>query len=253
MRSHISYSEFKTWNECPFHHKLKYIDGLDGFTGNAFTAFGSAIHATCEDIAARDTQLIEEKFLSHFENELSKLDQNKDEEKLITEMRQQGTALLPFVLEELENKFPNFTLVAVEEEIFEDFEDFGIKFKGFIDLIIKTPDDKYHILDWKTCSWGWDAKKKSDKIINYQLIYYKWFWAKKHNIPLKDIETHFGLLKRTAKKNKVEIFRITSGQKKIENSLTLLKNAVINIQRKKFIKNRLSCKFCPFYKTEHCK
>ena len=32
-------------------------------------------------------------------------------------------------------------------------------FKGFIDLVVKTPDGKYHIIDWKTCSWGWDAQR----------------------------------------------------------------------------------------------
>jgi hypothetical protein len=253
VREHISYSEFKVWNECAFQHKLKYIDGIESFTGNAFTAFGTAIHSVCEEIAARNTDLMEQKFLTNFEEELSKLLETNNQEQLISDMRQQGVDLLPFVLKELEKKFPNFELVAVEEELFEDFEDFGLKFKGFIDLIIKTTDGKYHIIDWKTCSWGWDAQKKSDKIVNYQLIFYKWFWANKHNIPLKNIECHFGLLKRTANKDKVEVFRITSGQKKIDNALTLLRNVIINIQRKKYFKNRLSCKYCPFFKTEHCK
>ena len=29
--------------------------------------------------------------------------------------------------------------------------------------VIKTPDDKYHIIDWKTCSWGWNMSKKQIK------------------------------------------------------------------------------------------
>ena len=79
------------------------------------------------------------------------------------------------------------------------------------------------------------------------------FWGKKHNIPIDKIETHFGLLKRTAKKNNVEIFRVTSGKIKVKNALTFLEKAVINIKRKISIKNRLSCKYCDFYKTEHCR
>ena len=46
--SHISYSELKDWSFCPFYHKLTRIDKIDGFTGNEYTAFGSAIHSVCE-------------------------------------------------------------------------------------------------------------------------------------------------------------------------------------------------------------
>ena len=45
---HISYSELKDWVTCAFYHKLTRVDKLKGFKGNAFTAFGTAIHAVCE-------------------------------------------------------------------------------------------------------------------------------------------------------------------------------------------------------------
>ena len=48
MRSHISFSELKLWNECPFKHKLVYIDEVKKFLGNEYTAFGTAIHEVCE-------------------------------------------------------------------------------------------------------------------------------------------------------------------------------------------------------------
>ena len=134
-------------------------------------------------------------------------------------------------------------------------ENSTMMFKGFIDLVIKTPDQKYHVIDWKTCSWGWDSKKKTDRIINYQITLYKNFFASKHNIDPKNIETYFALLKRTAKTNNVEIFRVTSGQKKTDNALNLLNKAVYNITRNNHIKNRLSCTSgygCEFYKTKYC-
>ena len=89
-------------------------------------------------------------------------------------------------------------------------------------------------------------------MITYQLTLYKHFFAKKHNIDPKQIETHFALLKRTAKKDKVEFVRITSGPKKTSNALNLLSKALYNINKNRFIKNRLSCNRCKFYKTEHC-
>ena len=46
--SHISYSELKDWKFCPFYHKLTRVDKIDGFTGNEYTAFGSALHSVCE-------------------------------------------------------------------------------------------------------------------------------------------------------------------------------------------------------------
>ena len=75
---------------------------------------------------------------------------------------------------------------------------------------------------------------------------------KKHNIDLKDIETYFALLKRTAKKNHVEIFRVTSGNKKQDNALSLLNKALFNIKKKRYIKNRSACAKCEFHKTKEC-
>ena len=78
------------------------------------------------------------------------------------------------------------------------------------------------------------------------------FFAKKYNVDPKNIETYFALLKRTAKKDNVEFFRVTSGDKKTKNALNLLKKSLHNITKKIHIKNRLSCRRCEFYKTEHC-
>ena len=119
-------------------------------------------------------------------------------------------------------KFGDFTLLSAEEDIYEIIKSdkaSGYDFKGFIDLIIKTPDNKIHIIDWKSCSFGWKAEKKSDKVTTYQLTLYKHFYSQKHGVDLKDIEVYFALLKRTAKKNNVEIFRVTSGKKKMETPL----------------------------------
>ena len=120
-------------------------------------------------------------------------------------------------------------------------------------MVIKTPDEKIHIIDWKTCSWGWNAQRRADPMTTYQLTYYKHFYAQKFNVDPSMIETHFALLKRTAKKDLVEIFRVTSGQKKTENALNLLNKALYNINKGMFIKNRLSCSNCDFYKTRYCK
>ena len=93
-------------------------------------------------------------------------------------------------------------------------------------------------------------------MLAYQLVLYKYFFAQKYEVDLDDIEVHFCLLKRTAKKNLVELFSTTSGAKRTQNSLELMTRAIKTIKSKVHVKNKLSCTKgygCEFYKTEHCK
>jgi hypothetical protein len=248
----------KIWDECPFKHKLVYKDKVKQFLGNEYTAFGTAIHHVCEQVVLDDSIDMLSEFNSKFLEELKLLTEKKVELKkdLISQMRPQGENLLKFILPALKKNFDGFEVISVEEDLLLPIEGSKLLFKGFIDLVIKTNDGKYHVIDWKTCSWGWDSKKKADRITNYQLTLYKKFFALKHDIEPENIETHFALLKRTAKTNNVEIFRVTSGPKKTDNALNLLNKAVYNITKGNHIKNRLSCtsRFgCEFYRTEYCR
>ncbi len=258
MRKHISFSELKIWNECPYKHKLVYKDIIKEFLGNEYTAFGTAIHYVCENITLNKSKNMLDEFNQKFLDELKILTEKKVELKkdLVQDMRSQAENILKYILPELRKTFSNFEVVSVEEELYLPIENTDMMFKGFIDLVIKTPDGKYHVIDWKTCSWGWDSKKKTDRVTSYQITLYKKFFASKHNLDPKNIETYFALLKRTAKSNNVEIFRVTSGSKKTDNALNLLNKAVYNISKDNHIKNRLSCTSgfgCEFYNTEHCR
>ncbi len=87
-----------------------------------------------------------------------------------------------------------------------------------------------------------------------QLILYKHFWAKKHNIPLKDVRCAFVLLKRGAKPGKVcDIVKVPVGPKTYEKGIKLMRNMIKSVRRGMYLKNRHSCKFCPYEGTEHCK
>ena len=253
MKKHISYSELKTWAECPYKRKLSYEDRVKKFVGNQFTAFGKALHFLCENLVFDKVDDPEDFFNLSFEKELASI--GMEEDKLITEMREQAQIITPQIMPELTKVFGDYEVFSVEEQLYEDIKDGEVpyKFKGFIDLVIKTNDGKFHIIDWKTCSWGWDAKKKADKFITYQLTLYKKFWCEKYEVDPKLVETHFALLKRTAKKNNVEIFRVTSGPRKTENATKLLTNALIHISKQHHVKDRRSCSKCEFNKTEFCK
>jgi len=254
---YISFSGLKDWNFCPFYYKLTKIDGIDGFVGNEFTIFGSAIHRVCEEVVQGSKSSPSEMFSNFFRDEIKewqgKHGENELDKKLLVEMWDQGKQLAPLILNGLKGTFGNnFKVISVEEELYEDIEKYNLKYKGFVDLLIQTPDGKYHVIDWKSCSWGWDMKKKSDTMLSYQLTFYKNFIAQKHNLNPEDIETYFALLKRTAKKDNVEIFKISCGERKIKNALNMLETAVYNVEKGFFVKNRLSCSKCKFCKSEHC-
>ena len=253
MQQHISYSELKDWKYCPYYHKLTRLDGLSGFKGNEYTAFGTAIHSVCERKMLKETFDPYDYFLSEFDKNLSSLDDDvKTDQKLIEKMCIQGSGIIPHIEPVIKERFGNFEVISTEEKLMVPIEGTNFNFKGYIDLVVKTDDGKYHIIDWKSCSWGWDMRKRSDPMVTYQLTLYKKFFAIEHNIDPSKIETHFALLKRTAKKNQVEFVGVSSGAIKTNNATKLLMLALSNIEKKKAIKNRLSCKNCQFYKTEHC-
>ena len=237
-----------------------YKDKLKGFVGNLYTAFGSAIHSACEEYAkvkftgSHEAVLVESflREMAALPKEVQESISQKDAEKFL----EQGLEILPEIPEAIQEHFGQFEVVATEEALFEPIKEFvenNYDFKGYIDLVLKTSDGKYHIIDWKSCSWGWDARRRSDPMATYQLIFYKHYYAMKHGIDPSLIETHFALLKRTAKVGfKVELFKVTSGKKRTENALKLLNKALYNINKSRCIKNRMSCNRCEFFRTEHC-
>ena len=47
-KEHISYSEVKNWRECPWKHKLMYIDKIETYENNPYAEFGTIVHDTIE-------------------------------------------------------------------------------------------------------------------------------------------------------------------------------------------------------------
>ena len=259
ITEYLSFSGIKDWEFCPHYYKLTRIDKVYKFDGNMHTAFGTAVHSALEYLISernnQDQQYAVEnskkQFLQSFNADIERLKLDP-ESKDIKDMMTQADILLGGVLGFMKNRFGNYEVIAIEEELNEgiDAEKYGdIKYKGYIDLVIRTKDGKIHIIDWKTCSWGWPWKKKSDPMTTYQLTYYKNFFAKKYGFDLKKIETCFILLKRTAKKDNIEAIRISSGEKKTNNALKLLETAIYNIDRGNHIKKKTSCHKCDLWKT----
>ena len=130
--SYISYSAWKEWMICPFRHKLLKIDRIRGFSGNAHSCFGTAVHSTVEKLLLLEQEAYKnggtkddsfdsnDFFLQQFLKEISSLDEialaGLDLE-LVKQMKLQAKTLIPQILPTLRATFGNYKLVSVEQEL----------------------------------------------------------------------------------------------------------------------------------------
>jgi len=236
------------------------------FNGSSIhTAFGNAIHNTNKAILVDN--LADENIKSFFQKEFRSLLKElpiEEKEKIVTDkytketvqdMMNKGESLSRQSIQQLHKDFPGFKIISAEGLIYEPILSYTgtpINYKGFLDLVITTPEDEIVIIDWKTCSWGWKEEKKNDTIVTRQLAFYKHFLSQQQKIDPKKIRTYFGLIKRTAKKDNIEIFESKVGPKKIKNALKVINDMLYNVEHGNLPKNKLSCEYCPFKNTKDC-
>jgi hypothetical protein len=287
QKPHISFSEVKEWTECSWRHKLRQVDKIEVNRPSIHARFGSAVHAFCEDflwtrvpnhdkyhaefekawqgtidetqqvidkLSVKDTRNpIEEKALEQLTKSLKDLNKSKEKDT----WREQGVSIVKEVPTWLEANFPEWEFIDAEHNLNEVMEKHQLKFKGFIDCVIKAAGPRgkplVWVLDWKTCAWGWPAEKKSDPMIRSQLVYYKHFFANKAGVEFKDVRCGFVLLKRTAQDgSRCELVPVSVGDVTLQRSLKVLDNMITSVRRGIAIKNKDSCQYCDYKGTEWC-
>ena len=142
---HVSYSEIKIWNECPYKHKLQYIDGIAGFKGNEYTSFGTALHSVCEFGVTGVLEPIDyaEHFHMVFDKELASLPSDVElREDLLVQMRDQAEPIYAQVLGALDKYFGEYEVHAVEEKLFEKITEFSADNCDFKDLLLGLGHEK---------------------------------------------------------------------------------------------------------------
>tara|TARA_Y100000310_G_scaffold62834_1_gene58117 strand:- start:11985 stop:12806 length:822 start_codon:yes stop_codon:yes gene_type:complete len=266
-KEHISFSEVKCWSECSWRHKLLHIDKIDVFEPSPFLDFGTTVHEGCENFL-KTGDVPSERLLENIRAAWKKngFDDPEWYEKMpgwykhapVEEWCEWATNMWNEVPSFLDETFSNWETFEAEEMLYESIENRDLNFKGYIDAIIKCQDkqgkEKYWILDWKTSgSWGWRRDKKQDILMTAQLILYKHYWSRKHGIPLKDIRCGFILLKRGGKPGKIcELVQVSVGPKSLDRANKIVGNMITAVRKGFFLKNRNSCKYCPFLDTPHC-
>ena len=48
-KPHVSYSEVRTWKECPYRHKLTYIDKIESDDPSQYLDYGVILHEHLEN------------------------------------------------------------------------------------------------------------------------------------------------------------------------------------------------------------
>lgn len=270
-KPHISFSEIANWKDCSYRHKLLYIDKIDSFSPSPYLDFGTAVHAGAESLI-ETRQIDKQKILTEMK---AAWEQNKFEEPDFYENMPGWYKHEPYstwekwaenswddILNFLDNEFPGWECHEAEEYLYEDIEgiDKPLFFKGFIDGILKVPKKRgsghvYWIIDWKTAGpRGWSRDQKQDIKKTAQLILYKHFWARKHNVPLKDVRCGFILLKRGVKPGKIcSLVTVSVGPKTLDKATRIMRSMIKSVRKSFFLKNRSSCQYCQFKGTEHCK
>jgi len=251
-KQHISYSEVKIWTECPWKHKLLYIDKVGTFETNENLSFGTTLHTECESYLKTKTFSLERMRGSIDRVWDTHNLQNKEQWK------KEGAAILDDMPKFLDETFPNWSCIKAEYPLFEAIENSDIKFKGFVDGLIKAKNkrgnDVLWVVDWKTCGpRGWAADKKQDPLVQAQIVLYKSYISEKFSIDPKDIKCGFVLLKRGVKPGKsCELVEISAGPKTLEKSNKLVSSMISGVKSGTCIKNRMSCTYCEFKETKHC-
>jgi len=273
-KPHVSYSEIRVWKECPFRHKLTYINKISTDEPSPYLSYGTAVHEALENFlktkemdASIALDMIRSEWEKHgFDSKewiAAQADYRKSQgwkpkaHNYVDEWLEWAENCLSEIPAFLDNEFDEWETVSAEEELYEFVEGYDIFFKGFIDALLKVKikgKEYFYVLDWKTAGdKGWYASKRRDILTWAQIALYKSFWMRKNDFDTKQVKCGFVLLKRGAKAGSTcELVKVSVGPKAEENALSIMRSMVKTVRRGIFLKNRNSCMFCEFKGTKDC-
>jgi hypothetical protein len=207
----ISYSQFSKWDRCPHAWKLSYVDKKSVFEGNIYTIFGTSIHEVLQkyikvmytdSVKKADElyldELLEDRLRINF---LDTMKTNGGVEictkNEMNEFYQDGIKIIDFFKKKRNQYFSKkgYELLGIESAL--DYNMKKVKFKGFIDLIIRdVKRERIKIIDIKTATYGWNKYQKADTNKTAQLLLYKQFFSKQFDVPLDRIDVEYFIVKR---------------------------------------------------------
>ena len=242
----ISYSQFALWEQCPYSWKLTYVDKAIPFTDNIYTMFGTAMHEVLQEylkvmysqsIVEADKLLLDEELEDRMKKTFMEIRQKNGGEEFCTkkdmvEFYNDGLKIIDFFKKKRNQYFSKrgYELVGIETALDYDLPN-NLKFRGYIDLIIKdTVRNRIKIIDIKTSTWGWNKYQKMDKNKTDQLLLYKSFYSKQHDVPMDRIDVEYFIVKRKLYENtdfpqkRIQTFTPANGKPSINKVFRMLES-----------------------------
>lgn len=276
MKDRISFSEWQSYRKgCQWRWKLDYLDKVGIQGSGIYLDFGKSVHGALEKYKTRKDPVTLDAAKMLFTKLFTEM---FEANKATYKVRERESKIDDFVtaahriLDDIDNcpELKDCEVVYNEHELvvpMDRSDGMTINFKGFIDMVFKGKDGRgkpiLYIVDFKTCSWGWDGDKRQDRDMHAQLFLYKHFLCKKFNLDPKEVRTAFILLKRRPAKGvcAVEFFPISAGPVSVQRALDSINSDMTDMDERlktnTLQKNRKQCTndygdVCQYYKTKHC-
>lgn len=285
-KKRVSFSQYSIYLKCPHHWELDYVKNLKVRESTIHTTFGTAIHQVLQDYLVKTfnegyvnttnkslAELAFDEFVKKFEEEYKNVpEQNLDE---FNSFVFDGKLILNEIFHpvNLAKYFSpdEFELLGVELPLDTSMIN-NVKFIGYIDIVLKyKKSNRIKIIDIKTSNIGWTKYMKEDISKYSQLLLYKHIYSKIYNIPKKDIDIEFFIVKRTIDNydrmkgfgSRIQIFvpdaNINKEKEAINGFVDFLLEGfnsdgsyTTKELRKNPGNNNSNCRFCPHYNT-NCK
>ena len=278
LKEHVSFSELRLFNECSWKWVLTKVFGIPTLDRSFQMDFGKAAHSGMErlydPLTLHDVRIASEHALSLYDDALGELVPTMHPSDVKEAYRIRD--FLPrfyadcLVCPELQGIKTLRSELQLMEKI-ERNDGLALKFKGFIDItFVKQLKRKtvIYIADFKTCQWGWPAKKMQDIEVISQILLYKHFFCKMTGADPKNVSVAFIFLKKLPRDGDltVSVEKISAGPKATEKALAYLQDTITDMHRYSYDQNFAACKrtwidketkeereaSCPFLGTSDC-
>ena len=145
----------------------------------------------------------------------------------------------------------------------------NVLYKGYLDVVLyHETTNTFKILDIKTSTKGWNDYEKKDETKQFQLILYKYFFAKQFGVDIDNIDIQFFIVKRKIWKDspypvsRIQEYSPASGKVKVNKAVSAITSFIegvfnvdgshknVNHEPNPSLNN---CRYCPFKdKKELC-
>lgn len=277
LREHVSFSELRLFNECGWKWLLLKVFGVKLDDRSFQMEFGKAVHSGMEVLysptGGLDAGAAAEHALGMYERSLKELSIDHPTDAAEAERIKQ---FIPRFYEdclrcpELEGIVTLRSELQLMQPILRT-DGLSVGFKGFIDItFVKRLKRKtvIYIADFKTCQWGWPAKKFQDIEVISQLLLYKHFFCKMMGADPRNVSIAFILLKKRPKDGDltVDVCKVSAGPKATQRALDYLQTSITAMHSYSYERNFSSCVrswvdqvtkeqrtvLCPFLNSTEC-